>query len=137
MDLFSRLSTSEHNQLPTKLVSNGHNHTETTIADALPPSTTSNLTAIKENLFISSNDLSLLCPLLLYKLTAPTSDERLECIDRNIIASAWHNDDVDHLHYDEDRSLGKLIALFFFFTNNSNQNLFASMDLQCSINSWH
>lgn len=109
VDLFSRLSTSENNHLPTKLVSNGHNHTETT-TDTFPSQTSNNTTAIKENLFINPNDLNLLCPLLLYKLTAPTSDER--CIDRNdVIASALHIEDEEYVHYNEDRSLGKQMGI--------------------------
>lgn len=60
---------------------------------------------------VTSNDLSALCPILLYKLTAPTSVEQVECIQHGNM-SAWNNDAENlqkHDHLAENKTLGNLI----------------------------
>lgn len=76
-----------HNQPSTNCISTGvfvaqiggHQHApkaNQTIADS-----------VKRDLTLRPADLSLVCPLLLYKLTAPTSNERLRCIEMHSIES--------------------------------------------------
>lgn len=143
MELVSRMSDRQnyYNLPPTKLITNGHSTSNETIVGSTPPAQNSSsasahglntsfttttamfnkthsIDSIKENLFLNSQDLALLCPILLYKLTAPTSNERVGCIENGLLSINGVGDfDSDHDHghdfegSDEDRTLGKVFTM--------------------------
>lgn len=65
----------------------------------------------KENLYLNSEDMIAICPILLYQMTAGTSKERSGCISSSLIPHDFY---AHHGHADDygeggsdDRTLGK------------------------------